>query len=380
MPKHSNKDFTYSSRPSMRSRSAHARARKEFIQYDTSAIRPKKNNKPKIIVIVVAVLIVVLLGFLIVPKVFASSNVGSLPASESATVVIESGDTASVVAGKFAKEGLIKNAERFAEELGKTGAASSLIPGSYTFSGKTETKLMAQTLKNGDSDDVPTVTVVEGYTLKATASALEDASDGQITAEDFTAVTSDASKFVSQYDFLKDVGTNSLEGFLLPKTYNIDPSDTAETMAVKMLNQFKTEAMALNYAYPTSKGLNLYDAVKLASVVQKEASGDLQPRVAGIFYNRLTSDSPYLQSDATTAYVVGHDPTGEEVHANDPYSTYTNPGLPPTPICNPSIDALKSVCSPEENDYRYFYSYDDGTYAFSTTYEEHQAAIARDEG
>ena len=380
MPKNSNRDFTYSSRPSMRSRSVHARARKEFTHYDTSAIRPKKNNKPKIVAIIVAILVVVLLGFLIVPRVFSTSNVGALPASESATVVIESGDTASVVAGKFAKEGLIKNAERFAEELGKTGAASSLIPGSYTFSGQTETKLMAQTLKNGESDEVPTVTVVEGYTLKATASALEDATDGQITADEFTAATSDASKFVSQYDFLKDAGTNSLEGFLLPKTYNIDPYDTAESMAIKMLDQFKTEAMVLDYSYAADKGLNLYDAVKLASVVQKEASGDLQPRVAGIFYNRLTSDSPYLQSDATTAYVVGHDPTGEEVHANGPYSTYTNPGLPPTPICNPSIDALKSVCSPEENDYRYFYSYDDGTYAFSVTYEEHQAAIARDEG
>ena len=379
MAKHTN-DYSYSSRPSMRSRSAHARARKEFVQYDTSAIRPKKSNKPKIIAIIVAIILVVLLCFFIVPNVFASSNVGSLPASQNATVTIESGDNASVVAQKFEQEKLVANASKFVEELSKTGAANALIPGSYTFAGQTETKVMAQALKNGESDAVPTVTVVEGYTLKATATAVEEASNGQITAADFTSASSDASKFVSQYDFLKDVGTNSLEGFLLPKTYKIDPSDTAETLIVKMLNQFKAEAMALDYSYPTSKGLNLYDAVKLASVVQKESPSDLHARVAGIFYNRLNSDSPYLQSDATTAYVVGHDPTGEEVHANDPYSTYTNPGLPPTPICNPSIDSLKSVCSPEENNYRYFYTYSDGTYAFSETYEQHQAAIAKDEG
>ena len=380
MPNHNKNYSQYSSRSSMRSRSAHAKARKEFVQYDTSAIRPKKNNKPKIVAIIVAIVLVILLCFFIVPNVFASSNVGSLPASESATVTIESGDNASIVAKKFEQEKLVADASKFVDELSKTGAANALIPGSYTFAGQTETKVMAQALKNGESDAVPTVTVVEGYTLKATASAVEEASSGQITAADFTSASSDASKFASQYDFLKDVGTNSLEGFLLPKTYKIDTSDTAETLIAKMLNQFKTEAMALDYSYPTSKGLNLYDAVKLASVVQKESPSDLHARVAGIFYNRLNSDSPYLQSDATTAYIVGHDPTGEEVHANDPYSTYTNPGLPPTPICNPSIDSLKSVCSPEKNNYRYFYTYNDGTYAFSETYEQHQAAIAKDEG
>ncbi len=372
------KNITTSSKPTMRARSAHARARKEFVQYDTTPIRPKKSKAPMVIGIIIAIVVVALVFFVLIPNVFAQSNKGSLPASSSATIVIESGDTATDVAKKFENEKLVASADKFTEELGKTGASGSLIPGAYTFSGQTETKAMAARLKNGDSDDVPTVTVVEGYTLKAVASALEEASSGQITAADFTSASSDASKFVSDYDFLKDAGNNSLEGFLLPKTYNIDPTDNADSMIKKMLDQFRTEAMALDYSYPQKNDLNVYDAVKLASIVQKESGTDLHARVAGVFYNRLRSDSPYLQSDATTAYVVGHDPTGEEVHANDPYSTYTNPGLPPTPICNPSIDAIKSVCDPEENNYRYFYSYDDGTYAFSETYEQHQAAIERD--
>ncbi len=372
------KNITTSSKPTMRARSAHARARKEFVQYDTTPIRPKKSKAPMVIGIIIAIVVVALVFFVLIPNVFAQSNKGSLPASSSATILIESGDTATDVAKKFENEKLVASADKFTEELGKTGASGSLIPGAYTFSGQTETKAMAARLKNGDSDDVPTVTVVEGYTLKAAASALEEASSGQITAADFTSASSDASKFVSDYDFLKDAGNNSLEGFLLPKTYNIDPTDNADSMIKKMLDQFRTEAMALDYSYPKKNNLNVYDAVKLASIVQKESGTDLHARVAGVFYNRLRSDSPYLQSDATTAYVVGHDPTGEEVHANDPYSTYTNPGLPPTPICNPSIDAIKSVCDPEENNYRYFYSYDDGTYAFSETYEQHQAAIERD--
>lgn len=71
--------------------------------------------------------------------------------------------------------------------------------------------------------------------------------------------------------------------------------------------------------------------MNLASIVAKESTGDQEVRdhVAGVFYNRLASDRPYLESDATTAYEVGREPTAEEVHAETPYSTYANAGLPP---------------------------------------------------
>lgn len=88
----------------------------------------------------------------------------------------------------------------------------------------------------------------------------------------------------------------------------------------------------------------------------------------------------YLNSDATTAYEVGHDPSAEEVHSNTPYSTYTNFGLPPTPICSPGMEALRAVCNPEETKYLYFYFAKDSSgelkYYFSETYEQHQEAIA----
>ena len=66
-----------------------------------------------------------------------------------------------------------------------------------------------------------------------------------------------------------------------------------------------------------------------------EPADMVRDHVAGGFYNRLASDRPYLESDATTAYEVGREPTAEEVHAETPYSTYANAGLPPTPICSP---------------------------------------------
>ena len=101
-----------------------------------------------------------------------------------------------------------------------------------------------------------------------------------------------------------------------------------------------------------------------------------------MFYNRLTTKGEpsygYLQSDATTAYVVGHDPSADEVHANSPYSTYSNAGLPPTPICSPSIECLQAVCSPNQDALGkyYFFYFQDDKYTFSETYDEHKAAFS----
>lgn len=363
-------------RSSLRARQAHARARREFVTYDSSPIRPKKNKNGVYVAIGIAAIILVLFGVLIFSG--CSDNRGSLSSQSSATIQIESGDTPSVVAQKLADANLVKEASRFVDTMKQIGADTSIIPGQYTFAGGTSTNEIAEAIKNGKSDTLPTVTIVEGYTIAASAQALESATNGKIRADDFIEATNNASKYVDEFEFLKTVGENSLEGFLFPKTYSIESSDDATSMTKKMLAQFRTETSSLDFSYAQSKGLNLYQTVNLASIVEKECAGESRATVAGIFYNRLTSASPYLQSDATTAYVVGHDPTGDEVHANDPYSTYTNAGLPPTPICSPSLSVLQATCNPEATDYMFFYTNKDGTYAFSKTYQEHQAAIAAD--
>ena len=156
-----------------------------------------------------------------------------------------------------------------------------------------------------------------------------------------------------------------------------------------MLDQFKTETAGLDWSYPESQGLSIYDAVNLASIVEKESSSDAQIRaqVAAVFYNRLeTPDGPtagFLQSDATTVYEFGEDPTPEQVHSETPYSTYTNKGLPPTPICSPSLDCLKAVCAPDQESLgKYFFFYfaedDSGTmqYYFSETYDDHMGTFS----
>lgn len=379
MAKHARQVPSSSYDNSFRARNAHARARKEFVTYDTSAIRPKQSKAPTVIALIVIIAVIAIACYFILPNLFAQpDNKGDLPADQNATIIIQSGDTASSVAEQFEEARLVKSAQAFLTTMSQVGADTSIIPGTYTFAGQTEPEEMATRLKNGESDALPKITVVEGYTLETIAATIEEASSGQITAEDFTNAASDASQWVGQYSFVEGAGTHSLEGFLFPKTYDIESSDTAQTMIQKMLDQFQTEVMGLDFSYTESQGMSLYEVITLASIVQRESNYDNMATVAGVFFNRLNSDYPYLESDATTAYYVGHDPTADEVHADNEYSTYTHAGLPPTPINSPSLNAIAAVLAPEQTDYMYFYTNEDGSYAFSVTYDEHQEAIAND--
>lgn len=371
MPRHS-KQVPISSYNNRAARSAHARAREEFKTYDTSAIRPKKISKTPIIALIVIIISVIIMVVVISRSCAYEPEI--LPSTQEAVVTVSSGESARDVANSLLDERLIGNAQRFVDLVQSRNAAASLIPGTYQFRGGTSMDDILNALLVGPQATADTLTVPEGMTRESIANEVELATSGRITAQAFLDASADASQYSYAYPFLESAGENSLEGYLFPKTYSITAKDDATSVVYMMLNQFREEIAGLDIAYPESRDMTWYDIVKLASVVQREGTPDTFATIAGVFYNRLNSSTPYLQSDATTAYEVGHDPTPEEVHADSPYSTYTHQGLPPTPIGNPSIEAIKAVCAPEETDYMYFYTYEDGTFKFSKTYDEHQTS------
>lgn len=375
------KQVTYSQRPNHAARSAHARGEREFRTYDTSYIRPKQSKGPKIFAAVLAVVVIGGLawgGLTLFNSCSGSAPVELLAEGQEATVVVEQGSGAKAIGELLVEEKLVGSASDFAKRVSEMGVESQLKPGTYTFAGGTSLDDIVRQIAAGP-DMGNALTISEGYKLSDIAAAVATASEGRITAEAFTAAASDASVYAASYSFLADAGTNSLEGFLFPKTYAVADDATADSLVRMMLDQFQKETASLDWSYPQSQGLSIYDAVNLASIVEKESSGDEQIRakVAAVFYNRLeTTGEPsygFLQSDATTAYEVGHDPTPEEVHAETPYSTYTNKGLPPTPICSPSLDCLKAVCAPDQESLgKYFFFYFEGdSYYFTETYEDH---------
>ncbi len=370
MPRHS-KQVPISSSNSRAARSAHARAREEFKTYDTSPIRPKVSKAP------IAALVVILVSVVVMIVVITRSCAYEpeiLPSTQEAIITVSSGEGARDVAESLLEERLIGNSQRFVELVQGRNAAASLIPGTYQFRGGTSMDDILDALLIGPQATADSLTVPEGMTRESVAAEVESATAGRISAQQFLDASANASAYASAYPFLASAGENSLEGYLFPKTYAITAVDDATSVVYMMLNQFRDETAGLDVSYPESMDMTWYDIVKLASIVQKEGVPDNFATIAGVFYNRLNSDSPYLQSDATTAYVVGHDPTPDEVHADSPYSTYSNPGLPPTPIGNPSLEAIKAVCNPEKTDYMFFYSYEDGTFKFSETYEDHQTS------
>lgn len=383
MPQH-RKQVTYSQRPNHAARSVHARGERQFRTYDTSYIRPKKSKGP---VVFAAILAIVVIGGLAFGAITLFNSCSAQPAEllaegQEATVVVADGEGAQAIGKNLEEARLVTSASDFTKRVNELGVDSQLKPGTYTFAGGVTLDQIINDLKAGPKSNA--LTIPEGYTLAQIAQSVSDFTGGRISVDDFTAAASDASAYAADYAFLADAGTNKLEGFLFPKTYEISDEATADTVIRMMLDQFQTETAGLDWSYPQSQGLTIYDAVNLASIVEKESSGDEQIRaqVASVFYNRLSTlgDPSYgfLQSDATTAYEVGHDPSAEEVHAETPYSTYANTGLPPTPICSPSIDSLQAVCAPDQESLgKYFFFYFEGDqYYFSETYDEHQETFS----
>ena len=368
------RQVTYSQHPNHAARAAHAKGEKQFRTYDTSLIRPKRNPIFAIlgVLVLLAAIAAIVFGVFTFLKGCASTEM--LPEGEQVEVVIADGEGAKSVAKTLLDKGLIANTSEFTDRLSAMNAENTLQPGMYTLTGgQSVDEIIAIMQKPAE---IPTFTIPEGSTIKKTAKIVAKATEGRISAKEFANAASDASVYAPDYSFLAEVGDQSLEGFLFPKTYPVDENATADSLIRAMLNQYATETAKLDWSVAENAGLSHYDALKLASIVEKESDEGHRATVASVFYNRLAYGMQ-LQSDATVAYVVGHDPTPDDVNTYNDYNTYFIDGLPPTPINSPSLACLQAVCSPEQTNYFYFYFEPDDegnmTYSFSETYEEHQA-------
>lgn len=372
MPRRRN--ITYSSRPTHAARSAHAKGDKAFRTYDTTAIRPKLSPIPAIIGVIVLLAAIAGIVFGVLHFTRGCFGAPQVEKGTEVTIVVNEGESVKSIGKTLVEAGLISNANEFTDRVSAQGLENSLHPGTYKLVGGQSVDEIIHVLQTPVASD--TFTIPEGSTIRQTAEIVSSATGGRITVDEFVKAASDASVYAGDYTFLGDAGKNSLEGFLFPKTYPYNESSTADSLIRAMLDQFASETTSLNWSYVESKGMSHYDAVKLASIVEKESDAAHRPTVASVFYNRL-ADGMRLQSDATVAYFVGHDPTAEDVDTDNPYNTYFIEGLPPTPINSPSLECLQAVCSPEQTGYYYFYFEDDGNgglkYSFSETYDEHRS-------
>jgi UPF0755 protein len=218
------------------------------------------------------------------------------------------------------------------------------------------------------------VDVLPGYTLAEVASAVASNVPGHTEASFEKAASSGA-----VHSVFSPPGSNNLEGMLGTGTYRVLPGETDLTLVRQMVTRFDADATAagLSTASAAAQGMTPYQVIIVASVVEKEGYYPKNmPNVARVIYNRL-AQGINLDMDSTVLYALGQDGgpvTSQDLKIQSPYNTYLTKGLPPTPICMPSADALSAAVHPPPGAWLYFVLVSkDGTLAFSDTYAEQLA-------
>jgi UPF0755 protein len=173
-----------------------------------------------------------------------------------------------------------------------------------------------------------------------------------------------------------------LEGYLFPDTYRVARGAPLQDILLAMVERYRAFWTPERVARRDSLGMSEREVVTLASIVQAEARVvEEMPVIASVYQNRLERGQ-LLQADPTVLYALGgYRPrllyAAMDSVADNPYNTYTHPGLPPGPIGSPGEEALDSALYPADTDFYYFVAQPDGTHVFSETLEEHNRAVAR---
>lgn len=248
-------------------------------------------------------------------------------------------------------------------------------------SGKENEEANTQSSKIIGSGTV-TVTFPEGYTVVQIAERLEE--NGVCSAADFIESTKNMEELSTQYEFLSSINAENrpfaIEGYVFPDTYEFyigESSDRAlgrflSNMQVRFTDEYKSRAKKL--------GLTMDEVLSLASIIQKEASMKSEmSKVSSVLHNRLKSDDfRSLQCDVSVEYLKNYVLnskyiSGDTEKFTELYNSYKCEGIPEGAICNPGDDAIKAALYPEDTDYLFFVTDNDGNYYYAHTYDEHRA-------
>lgn len=292
---------------------------------------------------------------------------------------VELGEPASSVISRLHSQGLIRDAGAFRAYLQYKALDTTLQAGSYNLSPALSAVDIAHSLQDATPGEVD-FHILPGWRLEEIAAALPT-SGLTFSEEEFLAA---AAVIPPGYSFSEEIPSGSnLEGFLFPGSYRIPREITAEDFIRTLLDQFEANLRSDLRQGFSRQNLSLYEAITLASIVQREAMNDEEmPLIASVFFNRLEAGTR-LDSDPTVQYALGYNENQNtwwtnplslaDLEVDSPYNTYRNTGLPPGPIANPSLAALQAVAFPAQTPYFYFRAACDesGKHDFSETYEQH---------
>ncbi|MEO0867524.1 MAG: endolytic transglycosylase MltG [Cyanobacteria bacterium J06642_11] len=307
---------------------------------------------------------------------WAKSPVVAADVEQPVQIQIPEGTPAQQIGQDLEAAGLIRSATAWKvwhRLQGVQNREGGLQAGTYSLSPTQSLSDIADQIWNGDVIQT-SFTIPEGWNRSQMAAALE--SQGLVNAEDFLRSTEEIP--YAAFPWLPQ-GLPHLEGFLYPDTYQLPTEQlSADGIVDTMLLRF--EQVALPVYQQTNSPYSLSEWVNLASIVEKESVvAEERDTIAGVFARRLREDIS-LGSDPTVEYGLGITQTPEnpltlaQVRTPNPYNTYINFGLPPTPIASPGIASLEASLNPPDTEFLYFVARYDGTHVFSRSLAEHERA------
>lgn len=313
-------------------------------------------------------------------------------------VDVERGLTFPQIAERMHKAGVIDRPLWFRLYAMRRGVTTEVKSGKYSLRTDMTPRQLIDRLLEGVRQKTTRVTIPEGLHMRETFAILDDAG---------VASAAELERLARNPAFLKGRGItgSTVEGYLFPETYDFVVPTAPEKVLDTLIAQHRAVFAAAAKRHPDSyaklkkKPLEWSDRdiVIMASIVEKEAAvATEQPRIAQVFINRLTNPKfqpKLLQTDPTIRYgctipLVKSDPckdwdpsqrlrTKQLRDRDNPYNTYTHPGLPPGPISNPGRGAIEATMNPDGSGFYYFVGRNDGTHVFSRTRAEHDRAVNR---
>ncbi len=291
---------------------------------------------------------------------------------------IQPAESVNSVAFRLEENRLIPDAAVFRLYMIYTGMDQTMRAGDYSLNPGMTALEIANLVQNPTSQEV-TFVILPGWRVEEIANLLPT-SGLSVTPNEFLALVESPTGLSLPDGF--EAGSN-LEGFLAPGEYQLRRDISVENLVQTFVDRFVNELTPDVRAGFERQGLTLQQAVTLASIVEKEGVvDDERSMIASVFYNRLQDDMK-LDSDPTVQYALGYNLTQQtwwtnplsasDLQITSSFNTYLNVGLPPHPICNPSLTALQAVAYPAQSPYYYFRAKCDGsgTHSFSRTFEEH---------
>jgi UPF0755 protein len=286
-------------------------------------------------------------------------------------VIVSRGETFSQVTDSLEKAGILRSRLLFSAAGRFRGLTTKMQIGKYRFKPGVSNTDILENLRYGMTLEAITITIPEG--LRATRQAHFFARGLGIDSVRYMTLVHD-SVFVRSFG----VAAPSLEGYLMPNTYQFYwQADEADIIA-EMVREFRKAVSDSLLGAASRDGTSLDEVLTLASIIEAETSVDSERTiVAGVYHNRLLKRMR-LEADPTIQYILPDGPRRlyfSDLQRESPYNTYRHYGLPPGPINNPGLASITAALFPRKHKFLFFVATGGGGHTFSRTFTEHLKAI-----